>query len=149
MDKSRADLGLEHSARWFEYHADQRQDVFKMFLLVCAGILSASGFVMQYKINFAVVPVGFVAIFSACIFYFLDRRSRRLIEIGEEAYVYFWKTGGLPEEHCPVIKSSAAHRFEIRYKHAYNAMFASVGGFGLLFSLYGLVGNVGVTLANG
>ena len=130
--------GLEYSSRWFEYHANQRQDVFKIFLIVCAGVLSASAFIIQFKVDFSVIPAGIVTFLFSLLFYFLDRRSRKLIEIGEEAYIHYWKESGLSVKLCPPIRARSNGGSEIRYKHAYIAMFFIVGLYGIAFTLFGV-----------
>ncbi|WP_313291946.1 hypothetical protein [Rhizobium rhizoryzae] len=138
MSENKSTIGLEYAGKWFEFHANQRQDVFKIFFLFCAGCLSASGFFIEKQFYIALIPLGVTASFLSLIFWLLDRRTRKLIELGEESYRHFWECVGLPLERCPVYQASATSYWDFRYKHAYALTFIGTALAGLAISFYGL-----------
>ncbi|MGV1793293.1 hypothetical protein [Rhizobium sp. A37_96] len=137
MSTSPSQIGLEYASHWFEYHASQRQDVFKMFFLVCAGVISCSGFLLQYKIFIPLMPLGVLMAFFSILFWMLDKRSRTLVEIGERTYIYFWHELGLEASLCPPLLAAERKSGEVRYKSAYLLTFAVAFVAGIIIAGYG------------
>lgn len=120
-DNARA--GLEMSAKWFEYHSGQRQDMFKTFLIITAGIVSIMGYLLQAKLLFLLALAGLCLALLATLFWMIDDRSRYLVGLGEKAYERFWTTLGLPDDICPPAQSSSKLPGMLRFKTLYRAAF--------------------------
>lgn len=69
---------------WFEYHAKQRLDVFKFYLTIYASSMVVGMAAFDRKYNYVSASMGIVSVLLCIIFWRIDIRSRRLIEIGED-----------------------------------------------------------------
>ncbi|MGV2100550.1 hypothetical protein [Rhizobium sp. 21-4511-3d] len=123
LENENAQVGLEISSKWFEYHSGQRQDMFKTFLIITAGLGSIMGYLLQAKLLLLLALAGISLAALAALFWMIDDRSRYLVGLGEVAYERFWRALGLPAEICPPAQSSRHAPGMIRFKTLYRAAF--------------------------
>lgn len=86
---SAEDAAREYAWRWFEYHASQRQAVFRFFLLVSGAL--AAAYVTLAKSSppsKATLAIGGLMAIAAFLFWRLDRRSKALIDLAEDYLKY-------------------------------------------------------------
>ncbi|RUL97747.1 hypothetical protein [Rhizobium chutanense] len=139
MDKDTARTGLEMSAKWFEYHAGQRQDMFKTFLIITAGLCSIIGYLLQAKLLPLLALSGLSLSTLAALFWKIDDRSRHLVGIGETAYQSFWSALGLPNEFCPPLQSAKKQPRMLRFKTLYRAAYLVCFITGVATTIVGVV----------
>lgn len=78
-------IGLDHAWAWFDLHAGQRMQFVNFWLVASAFLASALVSALsrdRFALGVALSLTGFVA--TAC-FYRLERRTRALVRIGEDA----------------------------------------------------------------
>lgn len=139
QDKENPELfSLECAFKWFEYHAKQRVDMFKCYLLVVAGILSASGFSFQLHNKTVFSISGAVLVVASYIFWKIDLRTIDLIKIGEKTVSHYWNKAGFDAEWCPVGLAQVGRAGQMRYRHAFCVSFALTGTLGAFMFLCGL-----------
>jgi hypothetical protein len=76
---------LDHAWNWFSMHAQQRMTTINFFLVVQGALLGALGVTADKKLYGYQFYVGLLIVLMALMFFALDKRVRKLIEIGETA----------------------------------------------------------------
>lgn len=78
------EIALKHSWDWFALHANQRMTTWNFYLISTAFLVAAYGALID-KNAIAAGVIGLVGAFLALCFYWLDTRTKELIEAGEAA----------------------------------------------------------------
>jgi hypothetical protein len=89
------EFAIDHSWKYFAFHAEQRMKVFNFFFLAINALVAAAAGAAYAKLWVFVAFSGFAVFFVSIIFYVLDRRNKQLVEIGELALIDFQKELGL------------------------------------------------------
>ena len=94
--------------RWFEYHAKQRYESFKLFVvqLFLTPAAALAVFSARFEVSKSLTALLLIAIALALeawicfLFYRIDRRNEKLVKLGEAGLIAFEKravrTNGLP-----------------------------------------------------
>jgi Flp pilus assembly protein TadB len=105
MSVAQRELGeqaKEYAWNWFEYHAGQRQSVFRFYLVICGALVA--GIISTEKTD---VEIRFLLTISLAVssllFWQLDRRSTKLIKLAEE-YLKEWESQISAEIKSPLIR---------------------------------------------
>jgi len=130
------DSELEYGFRWFEYHSSQRIQMFNVFIVVNAALISFAGVMAQTGKNNACILPGLLMIALAIGYWQIDVRSRALIQVGERLIVHGWKKYGLDQE--PGLFPTSQVPGEVRYKHVIVATFVMLGLMGCAILVLGL-----------
>lgn len=78
------DVARELAWRHFDLHAKQRIEVFKSYLTLLAVIFAGYGVAAQAKLNCVGIAIAIFSFLISIFFWFLDRRTRDLVELSEE-----------------------------------------------------------------
>lgn len=122
---------LDHSYRWFEYHAKQRLEMFKFFILISAGLISVAGFSMQAHQKVLLIGSGVLLIALSLLFWKIDQRGIELTNYGERAITAYWKEIGLDLSLCPAANSQKKIPGHIRFRQAFATSFATAAVVGV------------------
>lgn len=79
------EFAAKHAWDWFALHAAQRMQTVNFFIVFEAALLAGAGVAMKEKITALTLISGAGAIVLAIVFFFLERRVRQLVKIGEDA----------------------------------------------------------------
>jgi hypothetical protein len=82
---------IDHSWKYFAFHAEQRMKVFNFFFLAINALVAAAAGAAYAKLWLFVSLSGAAVFFVSIVFYVLDRRNKQLVEIGELALLDFQK----------------------------------------------------------
>lgn len=130
----------EYAWKWFEYHAGQRQTVFRFFLAVVAA--AAAGYLTVAKgegEHFA-LWFGGLLIVLAFLFWRLDERSRALINCAED-YLREDEASLAQALHRPSIRISLnAHEQRERVRFPLSLVYTFRRVYALIFIAIALVG---------
>ena len=84
-DENRArDEARKYAWDWFAYHAKQRLDVFRFYLIVVALIFAGALRLLETGLYFLSITLSMFLIFCTFLFYRLDRRNSTLVKLGEK-----------------------------------------------------------------
>lgn len=134
MEKSAFDLGFS----WFAYHAGQRISMIRFFVTLMFGIVSAIFYLISTKVWFGSALLSVVLVLVTVVFWQIDVRSRRLIDIGEDIIQEYWTSiGGKPELN-PIVQSRTTVSEGLRYRHAFGILFVLGAIFGIAAFVYSL-----------
>lgn len=149
------DSARQYAWDWFQYHAGQRQSVFRFFLIITAVI--STGYVGALSKGLhGISPVfAILLIISAFLFWRLDERSVRLVKIAEN---YLKKEEArlgnvINDEEIQLVLESDKRDFVNRvfratysFKQIYRCIFVVIGFLGLL-ALVGAIAGPAVPLS--
>ena len=141
LDIDTKTLALYYAWDHFAYHAQQRQTVFNFFLLVVGGCVAAysamigeSGTEYSYFRSF----LGAVLALASLLFWRLDQRNARLVNVSEEALKK------LEARMADEIKEPSIRLIENADKKSARFPFSKIESFsqiyGVVFAVSGLVG---------
>lgn len=122
--------------KWFEYHAKQRIESFKFFILIYSGIVALSFSLMRSPTKGIALFLSALSALVCFIFWQLDVRNRQLIEIGEKIIRFCWERNAFEQSINPVTSAATNHQEGLRYKNAFIIGFLSCGLFSIV--LFGL-----------
>ena len=69
---------------WFSYHAKQRMDVFRFYLIVVALVFAGVLRLLETESYFLSIALSLFLVFCTFLFYRLDRRNSSLVKLGEQ-----------------------------------------------------------------
>jgi hypothetical protein len=144
--KSARDAAREYAWKWFEYHAGQRQIVFRFYLIIASAI--SAGYISTENStsfhDFSCLTGLLLAIFSV-LFYKLDKRGIHLVKFSEEYLkIEEQRLNHLLNEEAILIVHKADghnldnHKFLYSFSSIYNSTFLLVGSIGLALFLLGV-----------
>jgi hypothetical protein len=91
---------LDYAWKWFEYHAAQRLQAFRFFLIVLGALLLAIGNALkegQAVLLFSAAAAGGVVAF---VFLLLELRNEALVNVGRDALLQLEKSDPLLQAHA-------------------------------------------------
>jgi hypothetical protein len=88
------ELAIDHSWKYFAFHAEQRMKVFNFFFLAINALVAAAAGAAYAKLWLFVCCSGLAVLFVSVVFYVMDRRNKQIVEIGELALTDFQKALG-------------------------------------------------------
>jgi hypothetical protein len=135
--------GFDVAFKWFEYHARQRIEMFRFFLVVAAGAISIAGYGWKVRDGLIVSVCGFVLLGTCALFHKLDQRCAHLVRCGETSIKRFWDWMGYERDANPAFLSEVRIKGQIRFRIAFGVTFLATAAMAMALiaaGVYMLIG---------
>lgn len=139
IDKSNV---YDHAWRYFELHATQRISLIRYYIIVLSLYVTSAGYlVTKFSLKSCTEEIGVIffsviLVFLTIIFWFLDNRNRRLIQLAEKSLRSQERSSNLESEHRIFIREQRISRCSIRHTHCFRALFILAIISAVVISLY-------------
>jgi len=147
---------LEHAWKYFQLHANQRMSVFNFYISFSSLLTLPLILTLTKEKNFHLLGIlfGFLLFLLSLVFWRLDKRTRMLIEISEDALkqieMNFYKNNDKRKYKVRIFQSEEVitnnkkkrkgifNNLLITYADCFNFVFFIFGLIGILFMMYHL-----------